>query len=81
MKKILLFVFILSIGLSKNIVLPSKNEILSMSEQEKMLLYEEHKINPYYNTLISGLLPTYGHYRVKKWKRGLTILSKNLLDF
>ena len=79
MKKILLFVFILSIGLSKNTELPPKNEILSMSEQEKLLLYEEHKINPYHNTLISGLLPTYGHYRVNKWKRGLIILSLNAL--
>ncbi|MDP6685267.1 MAG: hypothetical protein QGH24_04935 [Candidatus Marinimicrobia bacterium] len=79
MKKILLFLFILSIGLSKSTELPPKNEILSMSEQEKMLLYEEHKINPYYNTLISGLLPTYGHYRVDKWKRGLIILSLNAL--
>jgi hypothetical protein len=50
-----------------------------MNEQEKMLLYEEHKINPYHNTLISGLLPTYGHYRVNKWKRGLIILSLNAL--
>jgi hypothetical protein len=81
MKKILLFLFILSIGLSKSTELPPKNEILSMSEQEKMLLYEEHKINPYYNTLISGLLPTYGHYRVEKWKRGLTILSINVLAY
>ena len=81
MKKILLFVFILSIGLCKNTELPPKNEILSMSEQEKMLLYEEHKINPYYNTLISGLIPTYGHYRVNKWKRGLTILSLNVLAY
>ena len=79
MKKILLFLFILSIGLSKNTELPPKNEILSMSEQEKLLLYEEHKINPYHNTLISGLLPTYGHYRVNKWKRGLIILSLNAL--
>ena len=79
MKKILLFLFILSIGLSKNTELPPKNEILSMNEQEKMLLYEEHKINPYHNTLISGLLPTYGHYRVNKWKRGLIILSLNAL--
>ncbi len=81
MKKILLFVFILSIGLSKNTELPPKNEILSMSEQEKLLLYEEHKINPYYNTLISGLIPTYGHYRVNKWKRGLIILSLNVLAY
>ena len=79
MKKILLFLFILSIGLSKNTELPPKNEILSMSEQEKLLLYEEHKINPYQNALISGLLPTYGHYRVNKWKRGLIILSLNAL--
>ena len=50
-----------------------------MSEQEKLLLYEEHKINPYYNTLISGLIPPYGHYRVNKWKRGLIILSLNAL--
>ena len=81
MKKILLFLFILSIGLSKNTELPPKNEIFSMSEQEKLLLYEEHKINPYHNTLISGLLPTYGHYRVNKWKRGLTILSINVLAY
>ena len=79
MKKILLFLFILSIGLSKNTELPPKDKILSMSEQEKLLLYEEHKINPYYNALISGLLPTYGHYRVNKWKRGLIILSLNAL--
>ncbi len=81
MKKILLFVFILSIGLSKNTELPPKNEILSMSEQEKLLLYEEHKINPYYNTLISGLIPTYGHYRVNKWKRGVIILSLNVVAY
>ena len=81
MKKILLFLFILSIGLSKNTELPPKDKILSMSEQEKLLLYEEHKINPYYNTLISGLAPTYGHYRVNKWKRGLIILSINILAY
>ena len=79
MKKLFLFLFILSIGLSKNTELPPKDKILSMSEQEKLLLYEEHKINPYYNALISGLLPTYGHYRVNKWKRGLIILSLNAL--
>ena len=61
--------------------LPPRNEILSMSEREKLLLHEEHKINPYYNTLISGLIPTYGHYRVNKWKRGLTILSLNVLAY
>ena len=56
-------------------ILPSSSKIKNMSEQEKLLLYEEHKINPYYNALISGLLPTYGHYRVNKWKRGLIILT------
>ena len=81
MKKILLFLFILSIGLSKNTELPPKNEIFSMSEQEKLLLYEEHKINPYYNTLISAVLPTYGHYKVNKWNRGLIIYSLNLLTY
>ncbi len=60
-------------------ILPSSSKIKNMSEQEKLLLYEEHKINPYYNALISGLLPTYGHYRVNKWKRGLIILSLNAL--
>jgi len=60
---------------------PSKSYILSMSEQEKLLLYEEHKINPYYNTLISAVLPTYGHYKVNKWNRGLIIYSLNLLTY
>ena len=81
MKKILVIVLLLSFGFSHTTDLPSKVEIEMMSEQEKLLLYEEHKINPYYNTLISGLIPTYGHYRVNKWKRGLTILSLNVLAY
>ena len=66
---------LLSVGLSKSIELPAKNSIFSMSEQEKLLLYEKHKINPYKNTLYSLFLPTYGHAKVNKWHRGLIILA------
>ena len=71
----LFILMLLSMGLSKSIELPAKNAILSMSEQEKLLLYEEHKINPYKNTLYSLFLPTYGHAKVNKWHRGLIILA------
>ena len=53
--------------------IPSKSEILTMSEEQKISLYEENKINPYFNAMISALLPTYGHYKINKWGRGVKI--------
>ena len=53
--------------------IPSKSDILTMSEEQKIQLYEENKINPYFNAMISALLPTYGHYKINKWSRGVKI--------
>ena len=60
---------------------PSKSYILLMSKQQKIDLYDEYQINKFSNTLISAVLPTYGHYKVNKWKRGLIILSLNILAY
>ena len=53
--------------------IPSKSDILTMSEEQKISLYKENKINPYFNAMISTLLPTYGHYKINKWSRGVKI--------
>ncbi|MAD51946.1 MAG: hypothetical protein QF847_06545 [Candidatus Marinimicrobia bacterium] len=79
MKKILLIVLLLSLGFSHTTDLPSKVEIEMMTEEEKLLLYEEHRINPYNNMLWTGILPTSGHYRVHKWKRGFGIYLAGML--
>ena len=81
MKKILLIVLLLSLGFSHTTDLPSKVEIEMMTEEEKLLLYEEHRINPYNNMLWTGILPTSGHYRVHKWKRGFGIYLAGTVDF
>ena len=51
----------------------------SPNSQEKLHMYKyKHKynnakINPFLNTLYNLIIPTSGHYRIKKWKRGATI--------
>ena len=57
----------------------------SLNSQEKFHLYEyKHKynnakINPFLNTLYNLIIPTSGHYRIKKWKRGATIFCSLFL--
>ena len=57
----------------------------SPNSQEKFHLYEyKHKynnakINPFLNTLYNLIIPTSGHYRIKKWKRGATIFCSLFL--
>ena len=57
----------------------------SLNPQEKFHLYEyKHKynnakINPFLNTLYNLIIPTSGHYRIKKWKRGATIFCSLFL--
>ena len=57
----------------------------SLNSQGKFHLYEyKHKynnakINPFLNTLYNLIIPTSGHYRIKKWKRGATIFCSLFL--
>ena len=41
--------------------------------------YNNAKINPFLNTLYNLIIPTSGHYRIKKWKRGATIFCSLFL--
>ena len=45
----------------------SKQEIINMSDKEKGLLYENFKINPFGNTVISFFVPTLGYSRINQW--------------
>ena len=45
----------------------SKQEIINMSDEEKGLLYENFKINPFGNTVISFFVPTLGYSRINQW--------------
>ena len=57
----------------------------SPNSQEKFHMYKyKHKynnakINPFLNTLYNLIIPTSGHYRIKKWKRGATIFCSLFL--
>jgi len=57
----------------------------SPNSQEKLHMYKyKHKynnakINPFLNTLYNLIIPTSGHYRIKKWKRGATIFCSLFL--
>ena len=56
--------------LPKNFV--TKQEIVEMSDEERSLLYEEHRVSPFGNTLLSYIVPTLGYHRINQWKqRGL----------
>ena len=41
--------------------------------------YNNAKINLFLNTLYNLIIPTSGHYRIKKWKRGATIFCSLFL--
>ena len=71
-KKMNIFL-ILSFIFCHSVDFPTDEEIIKMNDEEKNLLYQKHKINPYKNTLLSALLPTIGHYRIHKWWRGFGI--------
>ena len=56
--------------LPKNFV--TKQEIVEMSDEERSLLYMEHRVSPFGNTLLSYIVPTLGYHRINQWKqRGL----------
>ena len=71
-KKIIIFL-VLNFTFCHSVDFPSQEEIVKMNDEEKNLLYQKHKINPYKNTLLSAFLPTAGHYRIHKWWRGFGI--------
>ena len=52
--------------LPKNFV--TKQEIVEMSDEERSLLYTEHQVSPFGNTLLSYFVPTLGYYRINQWK-------------
>ena len=57
--------------LPKNFV--TKQEIVEMSDEERSLLYTEHQVSPFGNTLLSYFVPTLGYHRINQWKqRGLS---------
>ena len=39
-----------------------------MSDEERSLLYTEHQVSPFGNTLLSYFVPTLGYYRINQWK-------------
>ncbi len=73
MKKILLIVLLLSLGFSHTTDLPSKLEIEMMTEEEKLLLYEKHKINPYLNLIypIPPISIFVGYYKINHFGKGI----------
>ena len=56
---------------------------VSPNSQVKLHMYKHKynnaKINPFLNTLYNLIIPTSGHYRIKKWKRGATIFCSLFL--
>ena len=60
-------IFSKNIVSKQEIINVSKQEIINMSDEEKGLLYENFKINPFGNTVISFFVPTLGYSRINQW--------------
>ena len=73
-----LFILLLIVGClcAKN--LPSKLEIEKLSKEQKMSLYDKHRIKPFNNILISYVVPTLGHHRINQGDKSINIYKYGL---
>ena len=75
--KILFVLFLTTLSFGQ--LLPSEEEMASMSTFEKQTLFDRYDKNPYWNTFIHLSVPVLGYGRINDWERGIKLLKYELL--